>query len=151
MKDKVAIVTGGAGGIGEAIVRKLGTKGVKVVATGRTETPPLLDIEPPHRPSVAATRRITWAGQTLDVPVHRRSDLGADSLVTGPAIVTEETTTIVVPPGFELWTDRLGNGVLYRSGTDVQAMIRRLGAAGGTARVGAAEPTGGTVGVGGRA
>jgi NAD(P)-dependent dehydrogenase (short-subunit alcohol dehydrogenase family) len=36
MKNKVAIVTGGAGGIGEAIVRKLGAKGVKVVATGRT-------------------------------------------------------------------------------------------------------------------
>lgn len=36
MKGKVAIVTGGAGGIGEAIVRGLGAKGVKVVATGRT-------------------------------------------------------------------------------------------------------------------
>ena len=32
----VAIVTGGAGGIGEGIVRALGAKGVKVVATGRT-------------------------------------------------------------------------------------------------------------------
>lgn len=36
MQGKVAIVTGGAGGIGEAIVRGLGAKGVKVVATGRT-------------------------------------------------------------------------------------------------------------------
>jgi NAD(P)-dependent dehydrogenase (short-subunit alcohol dehydrogenase family) len=36
MHGKVAIVTGGAGGIGEAIVRGLGAKGVKVVATGRT-------------------------------------------------------------------------------------------------------------------
>jgi NAD(P)-dependent dehydrogenase (short-subunit alcohol dehydrogenase family) len=37
MKGKVAIVTGAAGGIGEAIVRKLGEKGVKVIGTGRTE------------------------------------------------------------------------------------------------------------------
>ncbi len=37
MKDKVAIVTGAAGGIGEGIVRKLGSKGVKVVGTGRSE------------------------------------------------------------------------------------------------------------------
>lgn len=36
MQGKVAIVTGGAGGIGEGIVRALGAKGAKVVATGRT-------------------------------------------------------------------------------------------------------------------
>lgn len=36
IEGKVAIVTGGAGGIGEAIVRRLGEKGVKVVATGRS-------------------------------------------------------------------------------------------------------------------
>lgn len=35
MQGKVAIVTGGAGGIGEAIVRRLGKRGAKVVATGR--------------------------------------------------------------------------------------------------------------------
>lgn len=38
MKGKVAIVTGAAGGIGEAVVRALGAKGVKVVGTGRTES-----------------------------------------------------------------------------------------------------------------
>lgn len=37
MKGKVAIVTGAAGGIGEAIVRKLGEKGVRVVGAGRNE------------------------------------------------------------------------------------------------------------------
>lgn len=37
MEGKVAIVTGGGGGIGAGIVRALGAKGVKVVATGRNE------------------------------------------------------------------------------------------------------------------
>jgi meso-butanediol dehydrogenase / (S,S)-butanediol dehydrogenase / diacetyl reductase len=37
MQNKVAIVTGAAGGIGAGIVRKLGEKGVKVIGTGRTE------------------------------------------------------------------------------------------------------------------
>lgn len=35
MQGKVAVVTGAAGGIGEAIVRKFGEKGVKVLGTGR--------------------------------------------------------------------------------------------------------------------
>lgn len=35
---KVAIVTGAAGGIGEAIVRKLGAKGFRVLGTGRNAT-----------------------------------------------------------------------------------------------------------------
>lgn len=38
MQGKAAIVTGAAGGIGEAIVRKLGERGVKVLGTGRTES-----------------------------------------------------------------------------------------------------------------
>jgi meso-butanediol dehydrogenase / (S,S)-butanediol dehydrogenase / diacetyl reductase len=37
LQGKVAIVTGGGGGIGAGIVRALGAKGVKVVATGRNE------------------------------------------------------------------------------------------------------------------
>ncbi|MBW8755875.1 MAG: SDR family oxidoreductase, partial [Sphingomonadales bacterium] len=37
MQGKVAIVTGGGGGIGAGIVRALGARGVKVVATGRNE------------------------------------------------------------------------------------------------------------------
>jgi meso-butanediol dehydrogenase / (S,S)-butanediol dehydrogenase / diacetyl reductase len=37
MQGKVAIVTGAAGGIGEAIVRKLLAKGARVVGTGRNE------------------------------------------------------------------------------------------------------------------
>ena len=37
MQGKVAIVTGAAGGIGAAIVRGLGAKGVRVLGTGRTE------------------------------------------------------------------------------------------------------------------
>ncbi len=35
--DKVAVVTGAAGGIGEAITRRLGEDGIAVLGTGRTE------------------------------------------------------------------------------------------------------------------
>lgn len=37
MQGKVAIVTGAAGGIGEAIVRSLGARGVRVLGTGRND------------------------------------------------------------------------------------------------------------------
>jgi N-methylhydantoinase A len=102
---------------------------VRVVATGPGGAPPMPDAPEASSADAAAappTRTITWNGRSMDVAVHRRSSLGRDSVVAGPAIVTEETTTLVVPPGFELWTDRLGNGVLYRSGTDVQSLIERL-------------------------
>ncbi|MFA7588632.1 MAG: SDR family NAD(P)-dependent oxidoreductase, partial [Novosphingobium sp.] len=35
LAGKVAVVTGGGGGIGGGIVRTLGERGVKVIATGR--------------------------------------------------------------------------------------------------------------------
>jgi N-methylhydantoinase A len=104
---------------------------LRVVATGRTDPPPAADHAAAAAPPAGArtaTREITWNGRPLIVAVHRRSALVADSVVTGPAIVAEETTTLVVPPGFELWTDRLGNGVLYRSGTAVHSLMERLGA-----------------------
>jgi N-methylhydantoinase A/oxoprolinase/acetone carboxylase beta subunit len=110
---------------------------VRVVATGRTDPPPFADVAEAgatgadaDRAGAAPTRSITWAGATLTVPVHRRSALRADSIVAGPAIVTEATTTLVVPPGFELRTDRLGNGLMVRVGTDVGSLIDRLSTAG---------------------
>jgi N-methylhydantoinase A len=102
---------------------------VRVVATGPGGAPPMPDAADPssaHAAGTTPTRTITWNGRPIDVPVHRRASLGPDSVVAGPAIVTEETTTLVVPPDFELWTDRLGNGVLYRAGTDVQSLLERL-------------------------
>jgi N-methylhydantoinase A len=105
---------------------------LRVVATSRTEPPAFADVEPDApgaATGAAATREITWAGRRLSVPVHRRSALRPDRVIAGPAIVTEETTTLVVPPGFELWTDRLGNGVLYRTGTEVRSLIERLAGA----------------------
>jgi N-methylhydantoinase A len=114
---------------------------LRVVATGRTTPPAFADVRPDADDAAAAEaataperREIVWDGQRITVPVHRRGTLRPDSIVAGPAIVTEATTTLVVPPDFELWTDRLGNGVLYRAGTEVRSLIDRLA---GAARAGA--------------
>jgi N-methylhydantoinase A len=52
----------------------------------------------------------------VDTPVFERDDLARDQLIEGPAIVEEWTTTIVVPPGWTVHTDRIGDLVLTNGG-----------------------------------
>jgi N-methylhydantoinase A len=49
----------------------------------------------------------------LDTQVHDRETFASAS---GPAIVEEWATTVVVPPGWTANTDRLGNLLLRREG-----------------------------------
>jgi N-methylhydantoinase A len=60
-----------------------------------------------HRPA--------WFGDGFhDTPVHRRADLGANTVIKGPAIIEEVESTTIVPPDFELSIDRALNLVLNR-------------------------------------
>jgi len=52
------------------------------------------------------------AGGSVDTPVFDREEIGRDEEVAGPAIVEEWTSTTVVPPGWRVRADRLGNLVL---------------------------------------
>jgi N-methylhydantoinase A len=54
------------------------------------------------------------AGGFVETPVFEREQLPRDQVVDGPAIVEEWTTTIVVPPGWSVRADRLGDLVLER-------------------------------------
>ncbi len=107
MKGKVAIVTGAAGGIGEAIVRRLGEKGVNVLGTGRTESKLkalkdglgdsmdfayiAVDVTAEHAPKAIVDKAISEFGR-LDVvinnagsfnfgPVHETSDAMLDEVL----------------------------------------------------------------------
>ena len=46
-----------------------------------------------------STRRVWSGGASHDVPVHAGGSLAVDATVTGPVIIEEPTTTIVVPEG----------------------------------------------------
>jgi N-methylhydantoinase A len=48
----------------------------------------------------------------VDAPVFDRDRLALGQRLSGPAIVEEWTTTIVVPPGWTVTTDRTGNLVM---------------------------------------
>jgi N-methylhydantoinase A len=102
---------------------------VRVRAIGRTDQPPA--VEPARQidrePRGATERRIYWDGEFRTVSVFERSDLAPGTTVAGPAVVTEETTTLLVTPAYDLVIDALGNAVMHRKGTNVEEVLARLG------------------------
>jgi N-methylhydantoinase A len=51
-------------------------------------------------------------GTPNETPVYDGALLGADARVTGPAIIEESTTTIVIEPGWQAVLDRSGSYVI---------------------------------------
>jgi N-methylhydantoinase A len=52
--------------------------------------------------------------------------LPAGSTLNGPAIVEEETTTVIVQPGYNLTCDNFGNYLVYRKGMSLEESIALL-------------------------
>jgi N-methylhydantoinase A len=69
--------------------------------------------------ATAVRRREVWFQNEgrVDTPVFDRTMLAREQVVEGPAIVEEWTTTTVVPPGWMLRVDRLGNLLLQKGPT----------------------------------
>ena len=57
-------------------------------------------------------------GERRDTSVYAFAGLKPGNIVTGPAIVEMEFSTIVVPPGQRLEIDRHGLGILTNAGTE---------------------------------
>jgi len=57
------------------------------------------------------------AGQFVDAGVYLREDLPAGMAVEGPALITEEQTTTVVPPAWRACVDDRGAIILTRKET----------------------------------
>ena len=64
--------------------------------------------------SQVGTRLVTFAGVAYDTPTHRRDRMGEGSSCQGPAIIEEETATTVVPPGYDVLTDAIGNLIIRK-------------------------------------
>lgn len=81
------------------------------------------EVSAPNRPVTAAPapdglavlepmgrRHVTFEdGTSAHTPVYYRGDLPADCALTGPVIVEDEWSTVVVPPRDSLWVDARGN------------------------------------------
>ncbi|SDP37834.1 N-methylhydantoinase A [Nakamurella panacisegetis] len=57
-------------------------------------------------------RPVTFGGRTRDSIVVRRDDLLVGHTLTGPAVVTEDTATTVVPPGCTVTVDGIGSLII---------------------------------------
>jgi N-methylhydantoinase A len=75
------------------------------------EAPPCSGPPPPRQ-----TRRIWLDGGPVEARVFDRAALGAGARLTGPAIVEQPDTTVLVPGGHTGEVDRLGNLILRREG-----------------------------------
>jgi len=91
---------------------------IRITAIGITDKPPLA--EEPRRPAVPDETAIKGAREMLlideaafeEVPVYDGHALGHGNRVSGPCIIEQINTTIVVPPKFDVWCDTVGNFVM---------------------------------------
>ncbi|WP_341486620.1 hydantoinase/oxoprolinase family protein [Pararhizobium sp. A13] len=89
---------------------------LRLVISGATPKPALNEIEPATAPAEPRFYVEAWfGGRTWRTGVYHRSDLAANHEIYGPAIIAQDDTTTVVPPGFDLSVDRLGNLVIIKS------------------------------------
>ncbi len=61
-------------------------------------------------------RRVFFSNSTgfVDSPIYERERLGAGATLTGPAIVEQYDSTVMVPPDFWAQVDRFGNLILEK-------------------------------------
>ncbi len=75
-------------------------------------------------------RPVCFDGEFVDTPVYDGLRLHVGNRIAGPAIVAQPTTTIVVPPGFDLECDESDNYLIHRQNQDIMALRARLSAGG---------------------
>lgn len=77
---------------------------------GRAE--PIRLEEDPNVGYPSATREVTFGRGAHDATVVHRDDLPRAAIVDGPAVITEQTATTVVPPGARVTVDAFGTLVV---------------------------------------
>ncbi|MEU4614081.1 hydantoinase B/oxoprolinase family protein [Streptomyces umbrinus] len=95
--------------------RPVVVEALSVEATGLTEPPDLSALVTPHStPGTPETVRLHTGGIWRDVPLRRREELPPGDTVTGPAIITEASSTTVVDDGWQAAMTDDGHLVMER-------------------------------------
>ena len=109
----------------------------RVEVTGQVAKPhwPVSQVTTSQQVTPTETTRSFFAGQWYDTGVYQRDDLQPGDLLVGPAIVIENTSTVVVEPGWEcivtprndlLLTDRAGGSEQSQLGSEVDPIALEL-------------------------
>jgi N-methylhydantoinase A len=101
---------------------------LRVTVRGITDKPSI-DRKPEAGPDPKAARighREAWFAGFEEVPVYDGLQLQNGNIVPGAAIIVQPTTTIIVPPDFELRCDEFNNYLMYPRGRDLKALIAEL-------------------------
>ena len=71
--------------------------------------------------------RVAWfAGDFVDTPVYAGLKLVNGNRVRGPGIVVQPTTTIIIPPDFELLCDEYNNYLMYPADRNITELVNTL-------------------------
>jgi len=74
-----------------------------------SRTKPLPEVGSGGKSTPFYTRRVVFDGGFVEANIYPRGDLAPDFSGTGPAIITEQTATTVIPPHAAFFVDRFGN------------------------------------------
>jgi N-methylhydantoinase A len=91
---------------------------LRLSAVGKTDKPSLEESEAGGEDAGHAkkgTREAYFDGSFQEVPVYDGLALQRDNRLSGPAIVEQPTTTVIVTPGYDLACDAYGNYVIHPS------------------------------------
>jgi N-methylhydantoinase A len=72
------------------------------------------------------SRKAWFDGEFRELPVYDGLKLVNGNRVDGPAIVVQPTTTIVIPPDFDLICDDYQNYLVFPKGKDINALCEAL-------------------------
>jgi len=86
---------------------------LRVQAVGSIHRPKVAKIPKGGDTAPTSERPVYWRGEGWrDCPIFNRSELGAGSVLEGPAVIEEYGSTVVVPAGWSLKVDVFGNLIL---------------------------------------
>ncbi len=90
---------------------------LRLTTVGRIEKPPLRTLERSEGAPAPKEHRSVFfaeAGGFVDCPIHDRYGLGSGASFSGPVVVEELDSTVVVHPGFGLEVDDVGDLVIRK-------------------------------------